>query len=135
MSESTQVVKRLYEAFNSGDAEGFLTGFAEDATWNSPEIENVPVASTVKGRDGIAAFFGAIDEYEEFLKIEPTEYITEGDRVVVLGDLVVRSKLTDKQYDSQFVHIFLVEGENISSFLEFFDNAAAGRAHTATKAA
>jgi ketosteroid isomerase-like protein len=132
--ECTKVAEQLYETFNNGDVEGFLNLFSEDASWDSPDMENVPLESTFSGRDNIGKFLTEIDEYEEFLKIEPKEYIAQGDRVVVLGELQVRSKLTDKQYNSGFVHIISVKDGKAVSFLEYFDNAAAGRAHSASKA-
>jgi uncharacterized protein len=133
--ETTKVAEQLYETFNSGDVEGFLNTFSEDASWNSPDMENVPLETTFKGRDNIGDFLTKIDEYEEFLKIEPKEFITQGNRVVVLGELHVRSKLTDKEYNSGFVHIIEVKDGKAISFLEYFDNAAAGRSHSASKAA
>ncbi len=133
--ENTKVAEQLYETFNSGDVEGFLNLFSEDASWDSPDMENVPLETTFTGRDNIGKFLTEIDEYEEFLKIEPREFIAQGKRVVVLGELQVRSKITDKQYNSGFVHIIEVKNGKAISFLEYFDNAAAGKAHTATKAA
>ncbi len=133
--ENTKIAEQLYETFNSGDVEGFLNTFSEDASWHSPEIDNLPMDTNFKGRDNLAVFLTEIDKYEEFLKIEPKEFITQGDRVVILGELKVRSKLTDKEYNSGFVHIIEVKDGKAISFLEYFDNAAAGRAHSAAKAA
>ncbi len=133
--ENTKLAEQMYETFNSGDVEGFLNLFSEDANWNSPTIENLPLETKFTGRDNLGKFLTEIDEYEEFLKIEPKEFIAQGDRVVILGDLVVRSKLTDKQYNSGFAHIITVRDGKAVSFLEYFDNAAAGKAHSAAKAA
>ena len=133
--ENTKVAEQLYKTFNSGDVEGFLNLFSEDASWNSPEIENLPLDTNFKGREKIADFLTEIDKYEEFLKIEPKEYIAQGNKVVVLGELHVRSKITDKQYNSGFAHIIEVKDGKAISFLEYFDNAAAGKAHSAAKAA
>jgi ketosteroid isomerase-like protein len=112
-----------------------LNLFSENASWNSPDIDNLPLETTFSGRGNIGKFLTEIDEYEEFLKIEPREFIAQGEKVVILGDLVVRSKLTDKQYTSGFAHIIEVKDGKAISFLEYFDNAAAGKAHTASKAA
>ncbi len=125
----------MYETFMAGDVEGFLNLFSDDAAWHAPEIENVPLNGKFSGRDNLAAFVSGIDEYEEFLKMEPTEYIAQGDRVVILGDFTARSKTAEKQYTTDFAHIITVADGKITSFYEFFDNAAAGRAHTATQAA
>ncbi len=133
--ENTKIAGQIYETFNSGDIEGFLNLFSEDVSWHSPQVENVPLDTEFKGRDNLAAFLSEIDKYEEFLKIEPKEFIAQGDRVVILGDYLVRSKTTNNQYASDLAHIITIKNGKIVSFLEFFDNAAAGRAHTAAQAA
>ena len=133
--ENKKLAARMYETFMAGDVEGFLNLFSDDAAWHAPEIENVPLNGKFSGRENLAAFIAGIDKYEEFLKFDPTEFITQGDRVVVLGEFLARSKTTDKQYASDFAHIVTVKDGKITSFYEFFDNAAAGRAHTAAQAA
>lgn len=133
--ENTKLAGRMYETFMAGDVEGFVNLFSDDASWHSPEIENLPLNGKFSGRENLAAFISGIDEYEEFLKMEPIEFIAQGNRVVVLGNFLVRSKTTDKQYATDFAHIITVEGGKITSFYEFFDNAAAGRTHTAAHAA
>lgn len=133
--ENTKIAEQIYETFNSGDIEGLLNLFSDDASWHSPQIENVPLETKFKGRDNLAAFLSGIDKYEEFLTIEPKEFIAQEDRVVILGDYLVRSKRTNNQYASGLAHIITVRNGKIVSFLEFFDNAAAGRAHSAAKAA
>ncbi|HSK70527.1 MAG TPA: nuclear transport factor 2 family protein [Pyrinomonadaceae bacterium] len=133
--ENTKLAARMYETFMAGDIEGFLNLFSDDASWHAPEIENVPLNGKFSGRENLAKFISGIDNYEEFLKFDPTEYIAQGDRVVILGSFVARSKTTDKQYATDFAHIIAVKDGKITSFYEFFDNAAAGRAHAAANAA
>ncbi len=133
--ENTKLAGQMYETFNAGDIESFLNLFSDDVVWQSPEIENVPLNGKFSGRENLAGFISGIDKYEEFLKMEPTEFIAQGDRVVVLGNYLARSKTTDKQYATDFAHIITVADGKITSFYEFFDNAAAGRAHTAAQAA
>jgi uncharacterized protein len=133
--ENTKIAAQMYETFMAGDVEGFINLFSEDASWHAPEIENVPLNGKFSGRENLAGFISGIDEYEEFLKFEPTEYIAQGDRVVILGSFLARSKTTDKQYATDFAHIITVKEGEITSFYEFFDNAAAGRAHAAALSA
>jgi ketosteroid isomerase-like protein len=133
--ENTKLAAQMYETFMAGDVEGFLNLFSDDASWHSPEIENVPLNGKFSGRKNLAAFISGIDNYEEFLKFEPTEFIAQGERVVVLGNFLARSKTTDRQYATDFAHIITVADGKILSFYEFFDNAAAGKAHTAAQAA
>ena len=133
--ENTKVAGQMYETFMAGDVEAFLNLFSDDAAWHSPEIENVPLSGKFSGRENLAAFISGIDDYEEFLKMEPTEFIAQADRVVVLGNYLARSKTTNKQYATDFAHIVTIKDGKITGFYEFFDNAAAGRAHTAANAA
>jgi hypothetical protein len=133
--ENTKLAAQMYETFMAGNVEGFLNLFSDDASWHSPEIENVPLNGKFSGRENLAAFISGIDEHEEFLKFEPTEFIAQGDRVVVLGNFLARSKTTDKQYATDFAHIITVKDGKITSFYEFFDNAAAGKAHIAALSA
>ncbi len=133
--ENTKVAGQMYETFMAGDVEGFLNLFSDDAAWHSPEIENVPLNGKFSGRENLAGFISGIDEYEEFLKMEPTEFIAQGDRVVVLGNFTARSKKTNKQYATDFAHIVTVKDGKITNFYEFFDTAAATKAYTATQAA
>lgn len=128
--ESKRVAERMYETFNSGDVEGFLNLFSEDADWDSPKIENIPVETKFKGRENLARFISDLNEHEEVLQIEPREYIVQGERVVIIGDYRVRSRKTNREYGSDFVHIVTVRDGEVTDFLEFFDNAAAGRVHS-----
>jgi len=129
--ENTKLAGQMYETFNAGDIESFLNLFSDDVAWHSPEIENVPLNGKLSGRENLAEFISSLDDYEEFLKMEPTEFISQGDKVVVLGNFLCRSKTTNKQYATDFAHIVTVADGKIIGFYEFFDNAAAGRAHTA----
>ena len=125
----------MYETFNAGDIESFLNLFSDDVVWQSPEIENVPLNGKLSGRENLAGFISSLDDYEEFSVFEPTEFIAQGDKVVVLGNFAWRIKSTNKEYASDFAHIVTVADGKITGFYEFFDNAAAGRAYTAAQTA
>ena len=133
--ENTKIAEQVYEAFNISDIEGFLNSFSEDISWEIPEIENVPVNGKFSGRENLAAFLAETDKYEEFLKLEPQEFIAQGDRIVVLGEGLMRSKTTDKQYATRIAHIYTIRDGKIVDFFEFFDNAGGGRAHAAAQTA
>ncbi len=133
--ENTKLVAKTYELFTSGDIETLLGMYSDDISWETPKVENMPFGGKISGRDKVTEFFTILDEHEEFSVFEPTEFIAQGDRVVVLGNFLVRSKTTNKEYATDFAHIITVADGKVVSFYEFFDNAAAGRAHTAANAA
>ncbi|HEV8158178.1 MAG TPA: nuclear transport factor 2 family protein [Pyrinomonadaceae bacterium] len=133
--ENTKLVAKTYELFTSGDIETLLGMYSDDVSWETPKVENMPFGGKVSGRDKVAEFFTILDEHEEFSVFEPTEFIAQGDKVVVLGNFAWRIKSTNKEYASDFAHIVTVADGKITGFYEFFDNAAAGRAYTAANAA
>jgi len=66
---------------------------------------------------------------------EQDEFIAQGDRVVTLGHCETRTKSTNKEYATNFVHIMTVKDGKITSFLELLDTAAAEKAYTSAQAA
>lgn len=128
MEENVQVVKDSYDKFGNGDVEGILANCAEDVAWDTPEIENASFGGKRQGRDQVGDFSAQLDAAEETTKFEPTEFIAQGDRVVVLGKYGATVRETGRSYESDWVHVFTVKDGKITSFQEFFDNALASRA-------
>ncbi len=133
--ENTNLVRKTYELFKSGEIETLLGMYSDDISWETPKVENAPFTGKISGRDKVAEFFTRLDEHEEFSVFEPTEFIAQGDNVVVLGHFTSRVKSTNKEYTSEFAHIVTVADGKITGFYEFFDTAAATKAYTATQAA
>jgi ketosteroid isomerase-like protein len=133
--ENTKLVQKTYELFKSGDIETLLGIYSDDISWETPKVENVPFGGKVSGRDKVTEFFTNLDEHEEFSVFETTEFIAQGDKVVVLGHSTARVKSTNKELTLEFAHIVTVADGKITGFYEFFDTAAAARAYAATNAA
>lgn len=133
--ENTQLVRKSYELFNSGDIETLLGMYSNDVSWETPKVENSPLGGKISGRESVMDFFTRLDENEEFSMFEAKEFIAQGDKVVVLGHFVSRVKSTNKQFASDFAHIVTVVDGKITGFYELFDTAAAEKAHTSAKAA
>jgi ketosteroid isomerase-like protein len=55
MSQNVDVVKRGYDAFNSGDGQTLASVIAEDVHWRGTVDERVPGAGTFKSRDDALA--------------------------------------------------------------------------------
>ena len=123
--DSLAIVRRGYEAFQSGDIPALLSLLAEDVQWESPAVAGVPFGGKHHGRQGVAEFFRQLTEAEEFLLFEAREFIAQGERVVVIGRTRVRVKSTGHTIESPWVHIFTVRNGKVSEFLELYDTAAA----------
>ena len=124
-----QIVQDAYANFGSGDIAGLLSHLSADVKWRVPEIENASFAGARRGQEAVGEFFASLVAEEDITLFEPNEFISEGDKVVVLGKSAATVRATGRSYETDWVHIFTVNDGKITSFHEFFDNAAATRAY------
>jgi ketosteroid isomerase-like protein len=132
---NTEIVQKGYECFGNGDIAGLLALFSDDISWTVPEIENAAFAGSRQGKAAVAEFFSLLNEGEDITHFAPTEFLADGDKVVVLGESTATVRSTGKTYSTDWVHIFTVNDGEVTNFLEFFDNATATRAFQKTLAA
>ncbi len=128
-TKNTQIVKEGYENFGSGDIEGLLNLFSDDISWTTPTVEGAAMTGERNGREDVGRFFAELAGSEEFSTFEPTEFIAQGDRVVVLGKSAGTVKETGRNFETDWVHVFTVKDGKVSGFHEFFDTAAMERAY------
>lgn len=123
-----EITQAAYARFGSGDIPGLLNLFSNDIDWCTPLIDGAPHTGMRNGIDKVREFFSALDEAENITLFEPSEFITEGDKVVVLGKIAATVKSTNRSYETDWVHIMTVRDGKITNFLEFFDSAAVTQA-------
>lgn len=125
---NTETIRKCYEKFGQGDISGLLEYLAEDVDFSVPEVENAPYGGLWHGRSQVERFFELIEHAEQLTDFEVREFITQGDRVVVLGRSTQTVRSTGRHYSTEWVHVHTVKNNRITSFVEFFDTAAALRA-------
>jgi len=126
---NTEIVKKAYEFFGSGNIEGLLGLYADDIRWNTPKIDNAVYSGSREGKEALTEFFQLLGESEDFSEFVPSEFIAEGDKVVVLGKLTATVKATGKTYSTEWAHITTLSDGKITGFQEFLDTAEANKAH------
>lgn len=122
--QNIDVVRRGYEAFGKGDVDALLALFAEDIEWTSPGPPELVTAGRRRGRQQVAEFFQAVNEMYDVESFEPTTFLADGDRVVVLGMEVARFKPTGARISGDWAHVFTVENGRIVRFQEYLDASA-----------
>jgi ketosteroid isomerase-like protein len=136
MSESNvNVVRRGYEAFGRGDIEGLLGLLDEQVQWVTPGPTELATSGRRTGRQQVGAFFGAVNDLFEIQRFEPSEFIAEGDKVVVLGSETARARSTGVTLDLDWVHVFTIRNGVIVAFQEHADTAKIVAALTAVRTA
>ena len=118
MGKNSDVIKQGYEAFARQDIPGVLAMFDQDIVWYSPD--SVRNGGTYKGPDEVLRFFSGLpDTYAEIV-VTPTQFVEEGDTVVVLGRHSGKGH-GGRSFDEPFVHVWTLEDGKATTFVEHFD--------------
>ena len=122
--DNVQIVQRAYELFGRGDIDGLLAMLDPEIVWKSSGPAELPTAGTRRGREGARGFFQAVNNLYEFERFEPGTFVSEGERVVVLGMDVVKVKATGVVLTEEWAHVFTIRAGRIAEFQEYIDTAA-----------
>lgn len=125
---NADLFRRCYDKFGQGDISGLLEHLSENIDFTVPEVENAPYGGLWHGRAEVERFFELLEEAEHLTDFEAREFIAQGDRIVVLGRSTSTVRSTGRHYSTEWVHVLTVKDDKITSFVEFFDTAAALRA-------
>ncbi len=131
MSErnNTAIAQQAYDNFKKGDIQALLNLMSDDIIWELPEIEDVPIAGSRSGRDAVGEFFAMMARDQDVIVFEPREFVADGDKVVALGHYQWRVRDTDREFATDFVHVFTIRNGKIVAFREHFDTAAVAAAY------
>jgi ketosteroid isomerase-like protein len=130
--DSIDVAKSLYAAFRRQDTESVLNLFAEHATLHGPtsSTQILPWGGTYRGKGGIKQFFTTLGEGLDMEQFDIIDFITERQKVVVLGFIKGKAKMTKRPFETHFAHIISVDKNNgkIVEFRVFNDSASLSKA-------
>jgi len=84
---NVSLVQSLYAAFGRGDIAAIISACARDVDWCVVGRKaDYPTLGEWKGANGVAQFFQAVAELEEFQDFSPREFCGSGDKVFGCGD-------------------------------------------------
>jgi uncharacterized protein len=116
---NTMLMKRAYEAFDTGDLDALRELIAEDAVWHQPG-DNA-ISGDYVGRDAIFDYFGKLLEHSDgTFKAEVVDIIADDERVVAIqhsmarrnGDVYdTRDVLVSEVVDGKFTETQVYESE------------------------
>ncbi len=119
---NTELVKRIYAAFGSGDVPTIVDAFAPDGAISfegaSPAV---PWHRTARGHGELPQFFAAIAATVEFEAFEPLAFVASDEVVAVRLHLRYRVKPTGKLVDEQQVHWWTLASGKVTDLRHFED--------------
>lgn len=129
MDKNVQVARRFYMAEGQDDWETVLALLSEGVSWQvSARPQHIPFAGFHHGHEAVLAYFDTLRQMVERHEFGPLEIIPAGEHVLVVGHERGRVKQTDRFYETEWVHLFTVQGGQITQLREFYDTATVAAA-------
>ena len=120
---NVEIIQNLYAAFAKGDVPAVLQRFDSKIVWN--EAENFPYADgnpyigPQAVLEGVFARLGA--EWEYWNLTEQTYYEANSGEIIVTGRYKAKNKITSKEINVQFVHMWTLHDGLVTKFQQYAD--------------
>jgi ketosteroid isomerase-like protein len=121
--KDVEIVQNMYAAFAKGDVPAVLQKFDPKIIWN--EAENFPYADgnpyigPQAVLEGVFARLGA--EWEYWNLTEKTYYEANSGEIIVTGRYKAKNKITSKEINVQFVHMWTLNDGLVTKFQQYAD--------------
>jgi ketosteroid isomerase-like protein len=124
------VARKLYADFVKGDIDSVLGAMSDDVVWEIAGPANVPYAGVRHGKKEWMAYLAGLGAVE-LLAFEPTEFLADKDKVVVIGSERLKVKSNGRVIDEQFAQVITFAGGKVVHFRSYDDSAASAAAFKA----
>lgn len=128
MNDPLTTIQNAYAAFGRGDIAALLALMSDQVTWQFQGDRSAPYTARVAGKSQVAEWFGAVMQADDIQAFEPREFHTGPGHVTVLGWERTVARASGRPFDSQWVHLWQVEGGLITRFWGMLDSEAAAKA-------
>lgn len=125
MNTPTDIIRSFYDRLASGDAPGALGLMAADIEWITMWHYKVDGRGPDRVAEGL--FKPLMAEWSSFALV-PTEFITEGNTVVSLGEFTGVHGVTGKKTDARYAHVWTIRDGKITRFRQYIDTEAVAEA-------
>lgn len=125
MTNARDTVRDFYDKLSKGDAPGALGLMASDIEWTTMWHYKVDGRGPEKVAEGL--FKPLMAEWSSF-SLVPTEFITENENVVSLGDFTGIHGSTGKASNARYAHVWTVRDGKITAFRQYIDTLAIAEA-------
>jgi uncharacterized protein len=121
---NVSLVQSLYAAFGRGDIAVIVNACAPDIHWEiNGRREDYPLFGARTGPAAVREFFESIPQLQDVIEFSPREFYAAQDKVFALGRYVWKLRKSGRTVDSQWIHVFTIDGSKVTRFHEFTDTA------------
>jgi ketosteroid isomerase-like protein len=122
--QNLDAVRSIYAAFGRGDLEGIVALLDPEVSWRTPGAPDLPTAGLRQGIPAVREFFGVLLSTFDIADFQPHDFLSGGDKVVVLGTSREGPKGSGRLVDFRWVHVFTFRNGRVASFEEPADVSA-----------
>ncbi|GGV89093.1 nuclear transport factor 2 family protein [Streptomyces massasporeus] len=120
-SENLRLIRQAYEAFHARDVGALLATLDPEVEWVHPDgMAGYDLGGTKRGHAGVRAFLAHVPTVLGGMRLEPREFLADGDRVVVFGEREVTSA-RGRTARLSFVHSWTLRGGRAVRMEDIFD--------------
>lgn len=123
IENNVKIIQNLYAAFAEGDVPAVLQMFDPNIIWNeaenSPYAEGNPYTGPQAVLEGVFARIGA--EWEYWNLTDQKYYETYSGDIIVTGRYKAKNKMTGKEMNIQFVHMWTLNERLVTRFQQYAD--------------
>src|SRR5690349_7279903 len=116
--ENVSLIRGGYEAYGRGDFAAVFGLLHPDV--EIYQTEALPWGGTYRGHAQAREFFRRLNEHTE-ARPEPDEFIEAGDKVVAVGRLRGRARVSGHEIDLRIVHVWTVRDGQVVRFEAYID--------------
>ena len=121
--KNVEIVQNLYAAFAKGDVPAVLQKFDANIVWNEaenfPYDDGNPYISPQAILEGVFMKLGA--EWEYWNLTEQKYYEAQSGEIIVTGRYKAKNKITGKEINAQFVHVWTFNDGLVTSLQQYAD--------------
>jgi uncharacterized protein len=120
-STNLERVRFGMESFNRGELEAVVDLFDADVTVHDPER----TGQTFRGHDGLRRFWAEwLENWDEY-RVEPREFVEEGDEILVVGEQIGRGKISGIDLREDIFLVYRLRDGKVVEFRLFTDRGPA----------
>ena len=112
-------VQRMFAAFQAGDFDALLATIHSDTRWTYVGANPKPAKADIVGKDGVRRFFEGITRRVQMTAFEASEYVLEGNTVVVFGSESGTVKATGEPFRNEWCQKYVVNENQIARMVEY----------------
>jgi ketosteroid isomerase-like protein len=123
--ENVEVVRAGHAAFNDGGIEEILSFQTPDIEWHPAFGESLFGASEYRGPEGFTRYYEQVTEVFDGFRVEPAEYKTAGDYVVVDVEVTGRGRESGVALQQQMTIVWRLREGKLCWGATYFERSEA----------